>query len=203
MDRSEENAVNRKRDSVVFDFDGVIHSYKSGWQGEAVIPDMPVPGIQKALKDISANGYEIVVVSTRCNSDAGIKAVNEYLKRFGLAQYISRVCKEKPLAICYIDDRSICFDGNSETLLEKIKTFKSWIERSSEERKEETEQSGMKSDGKDDEKWKIQKHEFEAAVKPIHEWLCKYGDPYTTVAVMQDRATVHQEEMTTPLPVPD
>lgn len=47
------------------------------------------------------------------------------------------------------------------------------------------------------------RQEFEEAVKPIHDWLCKYGDPYTTVAVMQDRATVHQEYMTTPLPVPD
>ena len=45
--------------------------------------------------------------------------------------------------------------------------------------------------------------EFEEAVKPIHDWLCKYGDPYTTVAVMQDRATVHQEYMTIQLPVPD
>ena len=35
------------------------------------------------------------------------------------------------------------------------------------------------------------RQEFEEAVKHIHDWLCKYGDPYTTVAVMQDRATVH------------
>ena len=47
------------------------------------------------------------------------------------------------------------------------------------------------------------RQEFEEAVKHIHDWLCKYGDPYTTVAVMQDRATVHQEYMTIPLPVPD
>jgi len=45
--------------------------------------------------------------------------------------------------------------------------------------------------------------EFEKAVKPIHDWICKYGDPYTAVVVMQDRATVHQEYMITPLPVPD
>lgn len=47
------------------------------------------------------------------------------------------------------------------------------------------------------------RQEFEEAVKPIHDWLCKYGDPYTTVAVMQDRATVKQEYMTVPLPFPD
>lgn len=33
---------------------------------------------------------------------------------------------EKPPAIVYIDDRAICFDGNADTLLEKIKKFKPW-----------------------------------------------------------------------------
>lgn len=28
--------------TVSFDFDGVIHSYRSGWKGAAVIPDPPV-----------------------------------------------------------------------------------------------------------------------------------------------------------------
>lgn len=51
--------------------------------------------------------------------------------------------------------------------------------------------------------WEEKRAELEEAVKPLHEWLCKYGDPYVTVAVTQDRATVHQEYMTTPLTVPD
>ena len=33
-----------KKPIVVLDFDGVIHSYKSGWKGADVIPDEPVPG---------------------------------------------------------------------------------------------------------------------------------------------------------------
>ncbi len=29
------------KQTVVFDFDGVIHSYTSGWKGATVIPDPP------------------------------------------------------------------------------------------------------------------------------------------------------------------
>ena len=35
--------------TVVFDFDGVIHSYTSGWKGESVITDPPVPRIKEAM----------------------------------------------------------------------------------------------------------------------------------------------------------
>ena len=42
--------------TVVFDFDGVIHSYTSGWKGVANIPDPPVPGIREALADLRAAG---------------------------------------------------------------------------------------------------------------------------------------------------
>lgn len=112
--------------TVVFDFDGVIHSYTSGWKGSTCIPDPPVPGIEKALKDIHDAGYEVVIVSTRCHSIFGRVAIENWLDLYGLAVYVDRVCKEKPPAIVYIDDRAICFDGHSENLLEKIKAFKPW-----------------------------------------------------------------------------
>ena len=110
--------------TVVFDFDGVIHSYTSGWKGEDVIPDAPVPKIKEAIKQIREAGYEVVVVSTRCATSKGMKAVKEYLANNEIA--VDRICKEKPPAIVYIDDRAICFDGNSDELLEKIENFKTW-----------------------------------------------------------------------------
>ena len=112
--------------TVVFDFDGVIHSYTSGWLGETTIPDPPVPGIREALKEIHSAGYEVVVVSTRCATAKGKGAIEAWLYNNGLREYIDKVCKEKPPAIAYIDDRAICFDGHPETLLRKIQNFQPW-----------------------------------------------------------------------------
>lgn len=110
--------------TVVFDFDGVIHSYTSGWKGETCIPDPPVPGIMEAISGIRAKGYEVVVVSTRCNTHEGRLAVYRYLAIHGIE--VDGVRKEKPPAIVYIDDRAICFDGHPETLLGKIEHFVPW-----------------------------------------------------------------------------
>ena len=110
--------------TVVFDFDGVIHSYSSGWKGVEVVPDPPVPGIKEAIDAIRANGYEVVVVSTRCASPYGMGAVRKYLRDNGIM--VDDVMANKPPAIVYIDDRAICFDGNPSSLLTKITNFKPW-----------------------------------------------------------------------------
>lgn len=114
------------RQTVVFDFDGVIHSYTSGWQGETCIPDPPVAGIQEAIHSIHEAGYEVVIVSTRCSTLRGRMAIESWLDMYQMTQDVDRVCKEKPPAIVYIDDRAICFDGHPENLLSKIKAFKPW-----------------------------------------------------------------------------
>lgn len=113
--------------TVVFDFDGVIHSYVSGWKGEDIILDPPVDGIKEAIEDIRNSGYEVIVVSTRCASCKGKTAILNWLQKYGIA--VDGVCKEKPPAICYIDDRAICFDGKTENLLYKIKNFVPWNRR--------------------------------------------------------------------------
>lgn len=112
------------KQTVVFDFDGVIHSYTSGWVREDIIPDPPISGIKEAIDSMRAAGYEVVIVSTRCAHYEGMVAVHEWLRKYEIA--VDDVCKEKPPAICYIDDRAICFDGHPETLLEKVWNFKPW-----------------------------------------------------------------------------
>ena len=113
--------------TVVFDFDGVIHSYTSGWQGIDVIPDAPVEGIGDAIKCLRYYGYEVVVVSTRCCKYEGRRAIEKWLTLHDIK--VDDVTKEKPPALVYIDDRAICFDGYAYSLMRKIETFKPWYEK--------------------------------------------------------------------------
>jgi phosphoglycolate phosphatase-like HAD superfamily hydrolase len=112
------------KQTIVFDFDGVIHSYTSGWKGTTKITDPPVPGIKEAIDEIRAAGYEVVVVSTRCAVTDGKLAVANWLQEQGIQ--VDDICAHKPPAIVYIDDRAICFDGNPNKLLNKIRDFKPW-----------------------------------------------------------------------------
>lgn len=113
--------------NVVFDLDGVIHSYTSGHHGATVIPDPPVPGIREAIAEIRKNGYKVTVVSTRCATQEGISAVVEYLGQNNII--VDAVQMEKPPAICYVDDRAICFDGDAAGLVQKVLEFKTWMEK--------------------------------------------------------------------------
>jgi len=113
--------------TVVFDFDGVIHSYVSGWQGMTVIPDLVVFGMPEVIEKLRMDGYEVIVVSTRCASLEGMRAVKKYLRDNNIV--VDDVVANKPPAICYIDDRAICFDGDALGLIEKIRHFTPWTHR--------------------------------------------------------------------------
>lgn len=109
--------------TVVFDFDGVIHRYSTGWIRDTVIPDPPVPGIREAIAGIRKN-YRVVVVSTRCATEEGRAAIESWLYKYDIE--VDDIKKEKPPAICYIDDRAICFDGRADLLEAKIEAFQPW-----------------------------------------------------------------------------
>ncbi len=111
--------------TVIFDFDGVIHSYKSGWQGVTTIPDPPVVGIREALQEIRKE-YAVVIVSTRCYQEGGIEAIEKWLKKWDIE--VDDVTANKVPSIAIVDDRAITFDGDARSLLWRIKSFKTWLE---------------------------------------------------------------------------
>lgn len=115
--------------TVVFDFDGVLHSYKSGWKGATIIPDPPVPGIKQEIDNLRRD-HKVVVVSTRCFQNGGIEAIKKWLASHDII--VDDVLGEKPPAYAYVDDRGICFNGIAEGLAEKVRGFKNWIDKEKE-----------------------------------------------------------------------
>lgn len=130
---------------ICVDFDGVIHSYASGWKGVDVIPDTPVPGAIEWLEKhlpvpesicCMAPVYEgpiAQIYSSRSKSWLGRRAMKRWLVEHGLhLSYISEgILKfpvKKPAAFLTIDDRAICFDGNFPSDQEII-NFKPWYKR--------------------------------------------------------------------------
>ena len=48
---------------LCLDFDGVIHSYSSGWKGADVIPDPPVPGALRFIADARERRHPVCVAT--------------------------------------------------------------------------------------------------------------------------------------------
>lgn len=121
--------------TIAVDFDGVIHSYKSGWTDRTTIPDEPVVGALEWLAEmLQDDRFEIVIYSTRNRDLNGIHAMREWLKKWwklrnpdvdvDLVESIP-FPSTKPTAWLTIDDRAMCFRGifpTPEAMLE----FQTW-----------------------------------------------------------------------------
>lgn len=115
---------------VCVDFDGVIHSYESGWINAHTIPDPPVPGAIETLHQYIAEDLELAIHSARSAAPGGIDAMKIWLayhddkwtapgyrdfsKRPRLIDVIAFPVY-KPAAGVYLDDRGMRFDGTFPT----------------------------------------------------------------------------------------
>jgi hypothetical protein len=115
---------------LLLDFDGCIHSYKNGWQGVAIIPDPPVPGVFEWI-ETALIYFDIHVYSSRSSSPEGKYAMYEYIKKHAgpdLALNLTYT-SEKSRAWITIDDRCVCFNGKwSDTRYdpEELLKFNPW-----------------------------------------------------------------------------
>lgn len=119
---------------LCLDFDGVLHSYESGWKGADVIPDAAVPGAIEFLAG-AVNEFTVAIYSSRSGQGNGIMAMQFWLKLnlyramdqadadeiLGQIQWPT----EKPPALVTIDDRAITFTGEWPSI-SSLKDFKPW-----------------------------------------------------------------------------
>jgi len=121
----------KMRKVLSIDFDGVLHSYKSGWQGAWRIPDPPVRGAIEWLSWVIFHGeakFQICIFSSRNAFPFGRYAMKRWLLKWGLSKDELKRIKFpvfKPPAFLTIDDRAIQFKGEFPLIMELLK-FEPW-----------------------------------------------------------------------------
>lgn len=126
----------KKLQILCLDFDGVLHSYESGWKGPTIIPDPPVLGAFDFIHAVIRE-FEVHVYSSRSNQPGGIEAMQRWMisqnyaehGKSELFEYIVRTTikwpKVKPPAHVTLDDRCLTFIGKWPTVKE-LHEFEPW-----------------------------------------------------------------------------
>lgn len=114
---------------IALGFDGVIHSYKSGWKGARNIPDPPVEGairwieqfifqhcsLPDSVAAMSPEGEcELAIFSSRSRYWGGRRAMRRWLVKWGLDERLLEVIQFplfKPASRVLLDDRAMTFTG--------------------------------------------------------------------------------------------
>ncbi len=107
--------------TVCLDFDGVVNSYQSGWEGESIISDPPIHGVDRAIHQLRKD-FRVVIHSARCKTEAGRHAIENWLVKHRIE--VDEVCDHKPPAFVYVDDRAIRFRGDWPETIAAIKAFR-------------------------------------------------------------------------------
>ena len=114
---------------ICLDFDGVIHSYISGWKGIDVILDPIVETAIESIYQYLAAGLSVAVHSTRSSEEIGRQAIKDYIRKHDpddclVDQLLFPIYK--PAARIYIDDRGYRFTGTFPTPDEIIANLTVW-----------------------------------------------------------------------------
>lgn len=105
------------KQTIILDFDGVIHSYQSGWHGADVIKDSPTLGAKEAIAKLRER-YIVVVVSSRTHQPGGIEAIKAWLEAHDIV--VDDVPPHKPPHVCTVDDRAFRFEGDWDAVISGI-----------------------------------------------------------------------------------
>lgn len=121
---------------LCLDFDGVIHSYTSGWKGAAVIPDPPVTGAFNFIREADKH-FDVHVFSSRSHEPGGIDAMRAWFMEWdqtATQEYCGSIldcltfATTKPSAMVTLDDRALQFTGVWPEIAD-LKAFQPWNKR--------------------------------------------------------------------------
>lgn len=120
--------------TLCLDFDGVIHSYTSGWAAPTNIPDPPVPGALEFIEE-AVKHFRVAIFSSRSGHPGGIEAMQAWLGHYMIEAFIDMDVFDriewptaKPPAKVTLDDRAVTFKGKWPSV-ESLLEFEPWNKR--------------------------------------------------------------------------
>lgn len=116
--------------TLCLDFDGVLHSYTSGWKGADVVSDPPVPGAIEFLLN-AIEHFRVCIYSSRSHEPGGIEAMQDWLSsHLPDSDVLVQIefPDHKPSAFVTLDDRAITFDGTWPSITTLLH-FEPWNKR--------------------------------------------------------------------------
>lgn len=108
---------------ILLDFDGVLHSYTSGWTGVTPI-DPPNEGSQQFVQDLLDSGFDVVIFTSRATHEGGKVAVDNWLFKWRFPPDL-HITAEKMPATAIVDDRAVKFESNNwGTCMDAVQTLR-------------------------------------------------------------------------------
>lgn len=114
--------------TLCVDFDGTITEYER-YRGRGVF-DPPIPGAAETLRRLKAEGWRIIIYTTRSETEE----IAAYLQEHGIPfdginedeEGPAGVHPAKPAADAYVDDRAVAFRGDWEAAYRQIYELLAW-----------------------------------------------------------------------------
>lgn len=111
-DERQPGAMTMRR-TICVDMDGVLASYRDGWQGVDTI-GAPIPGAREFLHRLREH-YDVVIFTTRCNPEVNrpeqphllANRVRDWLDEHDMPYDAIYTGVGKPIAAAYVDDRAV------------------------------------------------------------------------------------------------
>ena len=101
--------IDRDNKPICYDFDGVLHEFKNGWNGN-VPTGKPIEDAVWAINLLVERGFEVIVFTTRKDT----KNVESWLNLNGFPKL--EVTNKKPNALAYVDDRGVRFTNHQDII---------------------------------------------------------------------------------------
>lgn len=108
--------------TIAFDFDGVINSYKNGWNKGVDNLTEPNEDVINAIKYYKDQGNKIIIFTTRGNDEHNKSLIIDYLKKYDIPY--DKITDRKEPWVVLIDDRCICYnENNKKNLIDLINHY--------------------------------------------------------------------------------